>query len=85
MIKASEIRELTLSELQERLDAERERLHRLKINHSISPLENPMELRVAKKNIARMLTIQTERLRKEAELAKAKEAAAKATEAEASK
>ncbi len=55
-MKASEIKELTIKEIQERLDAERDNLVKLRINHSISPLDNPSQIREARKNIARMLT-----------------------------
>ena len=40
-MKPAEIREMTLAELEERIDAERDRLHRLKMTHAVSPLENP--------------------------------------------
>ena len=62
-MKPAEIREMTLAELEERTDAERDRLHRLKMTHAVSPLENPEEMRKIKKDIARMLTILTERRR----------------------
>lgn len=62
-MKLAEIREMTLAELEERIDAERDRLHRLKMTHAVSPLENPEEMRKIKKDIARMLTILTERRR----------------------
>ena len=62
-MKPAEIREMTLAELEERIDAERDRLHRLKMTHAVSPLENPEEIRKIKKDIARMLTILTERSR----------------------
>ena len=62
-MKPAEIREMTLAELEERIDAERDRLHRLKMTHAVSPLENPEEMRKSKKDIARMLTILTERRR----------------------
>ena len=62
-MKPAEIREMTLAELEERIDAERDRLHRLKMTHALSPLENPEEMRKIKKDIARMLTILTERRR----------------------
>lgn len=60
-MKPAEIRELTLDELVERIEAERDNLHRLQMAHAVSPLENPMQLRIAKRDIARMLTILTER------------------------
>ena len=55
-MKTAEIKELTNAEIEERLATEKESLHRMKINHSISPLENPMQIKVARKNIARLAT-----------------------------
>lgn len=55
-MKTSEIKELTTSEIQERLDAEKEQLTRMKLNHSISPLDNPLQLRATRKTIARLAT-----------------------------
>jgi large subunit ribosomal protein L29 len=55
-MKTAEIKELTTAEIQERLAAEKEALNRLKLNHSISPLENPLQIKVARRNIARLAT-----------------------------
>ena len=55
-MKINEIRELETNDLVERLEGEEARLHQLKLNHAITPLENPMQLRALKKNIARMKT-----------------------------
>jgi large subunit ribosomal protein L29 len=55
-MKTAEIKELTNAEIEERLASEKEALTRMKINHSISPLENPMQIKVARKNIARLAT-----------------------------
>lgn len=55
-MKTSEIKELTTAEIQERLISEREQLTRMKLNHSISPLENPLQIREARKTIARLMT-----------------------------
>lgn len=55
-MKTSEIKELTTKEIQERLDAEKEQLVRMKLNHSISPLDNPLQIRVVRKTIARLAT-----------------------------
>lgn len=55
-MKTSEIKELTTSEIQERLATEKEQLVRLKLNHSISPLDNPLQIREARKSIARLAT-----------------------------
>ncbi|ASB48472.1 MULTISPECIES: 50S ribosomal protein L29 [Marinilabiliaceae] len=56
-MKTSEIVEMTISEIEERLDAQKAELTRMKLNHHISPLENPMKIRETRRNIARMLTI----------------------------
>jgi large subunit ribosomal protein L29 len=56
-MKIAEIKELTNKELLERLQAEQETLTRLKMNHSVSPLDNPMKIRVSRRNIARMKTV----------------------------
>lgn len=55
-MKNSEIVELTTKELIERIDSEKTYLLKLKLNHAVSPLDNPMKIRQAKKNVARMLT-----------------------------
>ena len=56
-MKIAEIRELSATDLRERLDAERANLDQLKMNHAISPLEDSSQIKKARKNIARMLTV----------------------------
>ena len=56
-MKIAEIRELSVKDLQERIDAERANLDTLKMNHAISPLEDSSKIKKARKNIARMLTV----------------------------
>jgi large subunit ribosomal protein L29 len=56
-MKIAEVKELTNKELLERLQAEQENLTRLKMNHSVSPLDNPLKIRVSRRNIARMKTV----------------------------
>jgi large subunit ribosomal protein L29 len=56
-MKTSEIKELTVKEIVEKLQVEKENLVRLKLNHAVSPLDNPMKLQVSKRNIARLQTI----------------------------
>ena len=55
-MKTAEIRELTTKEIKERIDAETDALVRLKLNHVVSPLDNPMKIKYARKNIARLMT-----------------------------
>ncbi len=55
-MKSSELKELSLKELEERIDNERNFLSKLKLNHAISPLDNPMKIRGIRRDIARMET-----------------------------
>jgi len=55
-MKAKEIKELTTAEIAERLDAEKAKLNNMKLNHTISPLDNPLQIRDARKTIARLAT-----------------------------
>jgi large subunit ribosomal protein L29 len=55
-MKNPELIELTDKELSERLDNEKDYLLRLKLNHAISPLDNPMKIKASRRNIARILT-----------------------------
>ncbi|MBK6284559.1 MAG: 50S ribosomal protein L29 [Draconibacterium sp.] len=56
-MKTSEIKELTVKEIVEKLQVEKENLVRLKLNHAVSPLDNPMKIQVSKRNIARLHTV----------------------------
>ncbi len=55
-MKTSEIRELSTSDLIERIDTERTMLVRMKLNHAITPLDNPQKIKQTKTTIARLLT-----------------------------
>ena len=55
-MKIAEIKDLTTPELKERLEAETKAYEQKKINHSISPLDNPSSITRARKQIARMKT-----------------------------
>ena len=55
-MKIAEIRELQTNELKERLEAEVANYTSMRLNHAISPLENPSQLRKARRTIARMHT-----------------------------
>lgn len=63
-MKQEVIKELSTPELLERLEEEKKQLLKLKINHAVSPLENPMKLKDYKKTVAR---IQTELRRRDLE------------------
>ena len=56
-MKTTEVRDLTIADLKERIDAEKANLVKVKLNHAISPVENASQIRKARRDIARTLTI----------------------------
>ena len=60
-MKASELRELSSEELNDRLDHLRDELFNLKFQNATGQLENPMRVPQTKKDIARILTILKEK------------------------
>ena len=60
-MKIAEINELQTSALQERLDVEEANFHQLKLNHSISPVENPSRIKETRRTIARIKTVLRQR------------------------
>jgi len=65
-MKASVIREMSSTELRERIENDKGAYQKLKMNHVVSSLENPVKLKYARKAIARMATELTKREREEA-------------------
>ena len=55
-MKAKEVKEIGTKELQDRLVTEMDNLQKMKINHSISPLDNPSILKKSRRTIARIQT-----------------------------
>jgi len=55
-MKQKEINQMSLSELQERLSEEKGQLVKLELNHTVSPIENPLKIRSTRRNIARLNT-----------------------------
>ncbi|WBL26194.1 50S ribosomal protein L29 [Zunongwangia sp. HGR-M22] len=60
-MKQSEVKELSVAELQEELGKSRKAYADLKMAHAVSPLENPIQLRTVRKSIARLATELTKR------------------------
>ncbi len=54
--RSTDIKELTLVELQDKLQDSRGTLNKLRFNHAVSPIDSPMQLRSKKKEVARILT-----------------------------
>lgn len=55
-MKIAEIREIPTNELEERIDTEVANYNQMLLNHSISPLENPAQIKKLRRTIARMKT-----------------------------
>ena len=60
-MKTSEVREMSIADLRERIELEKANLDTMKINHAISPLEDTSKIAKARKDIARMMTILAEK------------------------
>lgn len=60
-MKTSEIEKLSNAEVLERIQTDTDSLTRMKMNHAISPLENPQTIVQVRRNIARLKTILRQR------------------------
>ena len=60
-MKQSEIKQLSIADLQEKLSETKKSYSDLKMAHAISPLDNPIQLRVARRTVARVATELTNR------------------------
>ena len=57
-MKASEIRKLSASELDEKLAELKDELFKLRFQQTVNQLDNPMRISAVKKDIARIKTVQ---------------------------
>jgi large subunit ribosomal protein L29 len=55
-MKIAEVRELSDKDLLERIDNERLALDQLVLNHSVTPLDRPTDIKNKRRTIARLLT-----------------------------
>lgn len=55
------IKELSTDDLVDRLEEEKKQLTKLKLNHAVSPLENPNKIKAYRRTIARIHTELTKR------------------------
>ena len=60
-MKTSEVRALTIEELAEKIETAKAQYQQMLLNHAVAPLENPSEIKKARRDIARMMTILTEK------------------------
>ncbi len=63
-MKTSELREITVDELRKKEQDMRKELFNLRFQQATGEIENPMRLHALKKDIARILTIITEKNKK---------------------
>ena len=57
MMKAKELKNLSVEELTKKLDELKKDLFMLRMQHATNQLDNPMKIAVVKKDIARIKTI----------------------------
>jgi len=55
-MKAQVLIDMPLNELHDLLVTERERLVKMKMSHAVSPMENHMQIKFARKTVARIMT-----------------------------
>ena len=55
-MKMTEIKALETKELAERIESEVVKYNQMKMNHAITPMENPSQIKAARRDIARMKT-----------------------------
>ena len=60
-MKSAEIKDISTKDLVERVEAEKAQLNQLKVQHAVSPIENPSIIKKNRRDIARMLTILRQR------------------------
>ena len=60
-MKSAEVRALTVEELAEKIETAKAQYQQMLLNHAVAPLENPSEIKKARRDIARMMTILTEK------------------------
>ena len=60
-MKIKEVRELETKDLAERIETEVAKYNQMKLNHNITPLENPSLIKAVRRDIARMKTVLRQR------------------------
>ena len=60
-MKMKEILELETKDLAERVEESVAKYNQMKLNHNITPLENPSLIKAARRDIARMKTVLRQR------------------------
>ena len=64
-MKKEDIKDLSTDELKLRLEEEKGLYSKMKMNHAISPIENPMKIRITRRGVAMIQTELTKRTKEE--------------------
>ncbi len=60
-MKITEVREMSVADLRDRIAVEKANLSTMEMNHAISPLEDTSKIKKARKDIARMMFVLAEK------------------------
>ena len=55
-MKNTDLTALSVTDLQERIRDEKANLHKIRFNHTVSPVENSTRIRQSRREVARMMT-----------------------------
>ncbi len=55
-MKQADIQQLSIADIREKIQEEKASLVKLKLNHAVSPIENPAKITVNRKTVARLKT-----------------------------
>ena len=55
-MKMKELKEIETKDLVEKIETAEAELNQMKFNHQVTPLENPSQIKAARRDIARMKT-----------------------------
>ena len=56
-MKMKELKEIETKDLVEKIETAEAELNQMKFNHQVTPLENPSQIKAARRDIARMKTV----------------------------
>ena len=60
-MKVAEIQKMATADVQELIQTEKANYTQMLLNHAVSPLENSAQIKAARRNIARLLTVLRQR------------------------
>lgn len=55
-MKQVDIKDLSVDDLTEKLQEQKDALSKMKLSHSVSPIENPMQIKQVRRTVARLNT-----------------------------